>query len=75
MDALDTEDAIVEVQTPPCFHCHQEGFVEMPLTAFRRWQAGEHIQNVVPWMPADQREQLISGTHPACWDAMFAEGD
>jgi len=26
-----------------------------------------------PELIPDQRELLISGTHPACWDVMFAE--
>jgi hypothetical protein len=26
-------------------------------------------------MPADQREMLITGTHSACWDRLFAEDE
>jgi hypothetical protein len=34
---------------------------------------GEATQVAFPNMPADQREMLISGTHPVCWDMMMAE--
>jgi hypothetical protein len=29
------------------------------------------IQDVFPELNADEREFMISGTHPACWDEMF----
>ena len=38
-----------------------------------RWQNGELIQNVWPEMPPGRREQLISGTHEACFDEAFGE--
>lgn len=41
----------------------------------KRWQGGEYVQNVWPEMDVDQRELLITGTHPACWNAMFPEED
>ena len=37
------------------------------------WQAGELIQNAMPNLDADSREQLISGTCPKCWDEMFGD--
>ena len=41
----------------------------------RRWNQGEHVQNVWPEMSAGDRELLISGTHDACWQAMFSEDE
>jgi len=34
---------------------------------------GEFVQNVFPEMSPEDRELLISGTHPACWDRYMGE--
>jgi hypothetical protein len=34
-------------------------------------QAGAYVQDAFPYLSAPEREQLISGTHPKCWDEMF----
>jgi hypothetical protein len=41
--------------------------------AVESWQAGEIIQVAFPDMSIDDREILISGTHPACWNKLFPE--
>jgi len=39
---------------------------------FLRWQNKEMaIQEAFPELSADDREMLISGTCPACWEKMF----
>jgi hypothetical protein len=43
--------------------------------AVERWQAGENIQSVFPDMSLADREIMISGTHPECWNKLFAEGE
>ena len=40
-----------------------------------RYKAGELVQRVWPEMSRDERELLITGTHPACWSAMFGGGE
>lgn len=40
-----------------------------------RWANGEHIQNVWPEKTPDERELLMSGIHPDCWDKMFKPQD
>lgn len=42
---------------------------------FDRWTSGVHVQDAFPYLTADQREMLITGIHPECWDATFKEGD
>lgn len=37
-----------------------------------RFASGELIQDILPAMSLEQREMIITGTHPECWDAMFA---
>ena len=35
------------------------------------WREGKHIQHAMPYLSADQRELLISGTCGDCCDEMF----
>ena len=65
---------IVHVQTPPCVMCKQFSLVRVVRSDFDRWQVGELIQVAFPEMLVDDRELLINGTHPECWEKM-GEGD
>lgn len=69
---------LITVITRPCAMCGQTGEVTVDQIGFHAWQhMGWSIQQALPEVPAHIREQIISGVHPACWDAMFApvEGD
>ena len=71
-------DDIVEVTPPQCIWCMTPPTpIPVRRVDLTRWREGSNIQVAFPEMPKDQRELLITGTHPACWDAMFAddEGD
>lgn len=57
--------------TPRCIVCGESSIVEIDKEKFDRWQAGENVQDVFPEISADQREMLITGTHPACWEKAF----
>ena len=61
----------VNVQTKPCIECGLTSRITVSVNEYDRWRAGEHVQNVWPEMPLEEREMLITGTHPACWTAMF----
>ena len=37
------------------------------------WQSGELIQNAFPFLNADQREFLMTGTTPVIWNRYFGE--
>jgi hypothetical protein len=37
------------------------------------WQGGMLIQEAMPLATADEREFLISGCTPSCWDQLFGE--
>jgi hypothetical protein len=70
-------DTII-VKTRPCTVCDQYEVWSLDREAVTRWQEGENIQSAFPDMNAEDREILISGTHPACWDKLFPaeeEGD
>ena len=67
------------VQTPQCISCGQIGYVDnVQEKDYKVWMNGlinggdrPLIQDLFPYLNADQREQLMTGTHPACWNQMF----
>jgi len=65
------------VQTPQCINCGQIGYVEdVKEKDYKVWieidkSIRPKIQDLFPYLNADQREQLMTGTHPACWNQMF----
>ena len=62
----------VEFRTSRCPYCGQHGSVRVTLDDLARRAAGDLIQVAFPEMPAGLREQIVSGTHPDCYDALFA---
>lgn len=58
-------------ETQVCMHCGKSTLVLLDIGKVNRWRAGEYVQSVWPEMTADARELLMTGTHPACWEAMF----
>jgi hypothetical protein len=65
-------DTIV-VKTKTCTVCGEYEVWSLDRKAVENWQGGEYIQNAFPDMSAEDRELLISGTHPACWSKLFGE--
>lgn len=61
----------VTVTCRRCFLCGEQSTVTVPLQGFTLWQSGALVQFAFPEMPAEQRELLISGNHPECWDREF----
>lgn len=37
------------------------------------WQDGALVQDAFPYLSADEREMLISGVCPKCWEKAFGE--
>lgn len=64
---------MIEVETSPCLGCGLTTWFFMTEEELHRWKSGEHVQTIFPtWSPED-REMLISGTCPDCWEEMWAE--
>lgn len=55
----------------PCPKCHKIHTVVVDKEQYNRWIAGENIQRAFPNLSADQREILISGICPKCWEQIF----
>lgn len=63
---------LIKIVTPKCLHCNLYGIVEVDSDAYKSWKfGGVVIQNAFPDMDVDDREQIKSGTHAACWDDML----
>lgn len=59
---------LITVTTPTCMFCGRSEVIEVDATRYARWMAGAFVQDVWPeWSPGE-REMLITGTHPKCWD-------
>jgi len=54
-----------------CPFCGKENNVTVNSIDFEAWENGALIQDVMPYLSADEREALISGICPSCWDKMF----
>lgn len=66
-----TGTGIVEVT---CVSCNTPHTVIVPTAGYKRWASGQaHIQDALPGLSAAERELLISGICPVCWDKLFRE--
>ena len=71
---------VTTVQTQQCYHCGEFGEVGLTaeeLVGYEHWLLGTdvYIQDCLPTMPKELREQIITGTHPKCFEDMFSYGD
>jgi hypothetical protein len=64
----------VSVTTRTCSMCGKAGAVLMPPGAYDRWARGQAIQTAWREGSPGEREMLITGTHPACWDRLMSDG-
>jgi len=65
-------DGSLTVTTRPCGFCGKPGVVSVPQAGFFAWaKDGVLIQDAMPDIPKERREQLISGTCPDCWRRYF----
>jgi hypothetical protein len=65
--------AIKTFRTKRCFHCGQTSLIDLDEDRVQAWIGGSYVQDVFPEMSVGEREMLISGTHPECWEAIFSE--
>lgn len=63
-------DATVQVQVT-CVSCGATKLFQLPYSRYIAWQNGMLIQDAFPEMPAADRELLISGLCPDCWNALW----
>ena len=54
-----------------CRFCGTINYVEVEWPDYWDWQYGMPAQDAFPYLTPDEREMLISGTCPKCWDEIF----
>ena len=65
-----------QVVTRPCMVCGKASTLDLPSEQVTRWWTQDlPVQVAFPDLSAGVQAVLISGTHPACWTALFAEGE
>jgi hypothetical protein len=66
----------VEVHTQPCMGCNKREKLTIPKAGYDAWIVeGEYIQVALPDLTPEERELILTGIHPKCWDDMFPEED
>jgi hypothetical protein len=55
-----------------CPICHVRADLEVPELGYEAWKNGTLIQDAMPELTMDQREQLMTGFCIPCWNTMFA---
>lgn len=62
--------------TKRCTHCKEITLFALTKDEYERlFIKNEFIHVVFPHLTAEEREVMISGTHPKCWDEMFGDWD
>lgn len=65
----------VLIKTLSCFCCGKASTLPVDIKSYLKWKDGASIQMAFPSMSPGERELLITGTHPECWDRMFKDLD
>lgn len=64
---------LVAVQTSACINCGENSIINVPVEAWDRFSNGESIQSAWPYSTPQEREYLLTGTHPECWEEIFSD--
>ncbi len=68
MSKINYKEVTVVTACPFCGHANE---VEVNEIDYLDWQDGMLVQDAFPYLSANEREKLISGICPTCWDKMF----
>lgn len=68
---LDTDQELYDFPTRQCEYCGKYGSLKVTREGFLARAKGAPVHEAFPNMTRALREQVISGTHPPCWEAMF----
>lgn len=65
----------MKLLTPPCPFCGSVGAFSVPREDLASYRAGGSVQACFPYLSADDRERLVSGICPPCWEKEIGEED
>jgi len=63
------------IYTGPCVMCKEGHSVSVPGPELFQFRRGAHIQDAMPSVEAGDREFLMTGICPKCFDEMFADDE
>lgn len=73
VDGVLFKDGMAQIYTH-CPNCMKQFVLTVPEQAYKAWARKEaHIQDAMPMLSADERELLLSGLCPKCWNKLFGE--
>lgn len=58
-----------------CPFCGSVSSVSVEKGDYLNWQAGMMAQDAFPYLSSEEREMLISGICPTCWDNTFGSDE
>lgn len=61
--------------TTTCPFCGHTNEVAANEADYWDWQDGALVQDAFPYLTADEREMLVSGICPTCWEKTFGDSD
>lgn len=65
---------MAELTSRACPECGERKTFDVTQDQIDRFLGGEgYVQTIFPELSADDRERLMTGTCPKCWDAMFPD--
>lgn len=64
------KDLIIENTCP---FCHRVDCIEVNGSDFYKWSHGMRAQKAFPYLSDNEREMIISGICPTCWDETFKD--
>lgn len=62
----------VTIVTPPCMLCNQTENVKVSKDAYNKFMNGMFVHEAFPDFSNEDRELILTGTHPKCWNEMFS---
>lgn len=68
---VDRSTTNLYVFTNICIVCGGRNIITVEAHKHNLWRDGKYVQNVWPELAPSQREMMINGTHPACFEALF----
>ncbi len=72
---MTTTDQPTSYATRPCWVCGYISVIEITPEQAAALRTGTPVQDVLPDMPAPDREVFISGIHPDCFTEAFGDED
>ena len=54
-----------------CHSCGRDHTLTVPRDGYDRWQRGEYIQRALSGLTDDDRERLLTGICPDCFEQLF----